>query len=141
MNADTTRQMIIERVFANDPHVDIEFSIDEIPPPSHLGFRRATGEPRGQVADYRFTVGDHSVHARVYPRVYSIHWDLVDPIVNAIEHLRRDSPGYYTLVTTSAGAAIGAGFGSLSRDKSNAALGAVIGGLLGFAIGVATAEW
>lgn len=134
-------ELVIEKVFSNDAHVDVEFSSDEIPHPLRLGFRVDIGEPRGQIADYRYVVGEHSVHAREYPGWYRIHWDLFDPLVNAFEHLRRDSPAYFTLATTSTGLSVGAAIGAFSKNKSDVAAGALIGGLVGLALGLITADW
>lgn len=138
----TARNLLLEAVFANQAHDDITVLRDDIPHPSILGFRQDVGEPHGQLADYRLTIGERCVHAKVYWDRYLFHWDKIDPLVNAIEHLRRDSPGYYTATTTSAGAALGAGVGFLlGENKESAAAGAAIGGLLGFLLGLATGEW
>lgn len=136
-----TRNWIIRSVLANDAHVDLEFEQSEIPHPLLLGFRRDIGEPRGQLADYRYVVGEHSIHAREYPNRFLIHWDLFDPLVNAFDHLRCDSPGYYTLAATSVGAVVGAAIGASSKNRKDIIAGIVIGGLLGLLFGIATAKW
>lgn len=134
--------LLVGQVLRRPAHVEIPIPRDDIPHPLSMGFRKDFGEPRGQIADYRVTLEDgRSVHVREYKESWKIHWDKMDWMVNAVEHLRKDSPGYYTLVCASAGSGIGAAVGAAARGRKGAALGALFGALLGMAFGLLTAEW
>lgn len=136
------QQSIIANVLNQPPHEDVSFKKGRIPHPLYMGFRSDLGEPIGQIGDYRLALKDgRSIHAREFNQHWSFHWDRVDPAFGAIEHLRRDSPGYYTLGCASAGAITGAAIGSSSKDKDNVLFCTVIFGMLGLIFGLATAEW
>lgn len=133
---------LIDKVLEVPAHQEIFIPRDDIPDAISLGFRPDIGEPAGQSADYRLALKDgRSVHARKYRRFWGFHWDKVDPRVNAVEHLRRDSPGTYTLASISIGSGVGAGIGALAKGKKGAVAGALIGALLGALFAVLTAEW
>jgi hypothetical protein len=64
---------------------------------------------------------------------WEVHWDEVSPLVNPIEHLRRDAPHYWILLTAVAGAAIA--YILAPRDKKSTVFA---GGFLGFLFGLFT---
>ena len=106
------------------------------------GFRPAVGDPVGQIADYRKTTPDgRSIHVREYDHSYGIHWDRIDPTIDAVEHLRRDAPGWFVVLTSSVGASIGSGIGYLGGGKRGASFGLVLGLLGGLIVGCLAADW
>ena len=133
---------LINQVLRYSPHFEICFYIDQLPHPLALGFRPDIGEPRGQNADFRLLLTDgSSIHARDYGDYITYHWDKVDPSVEGLEHLRRDSPLIYTLLCTIGGAGVGAGLSLITNKKKDIKKNALKGGLLGLTFGVSTAEW
>jgi hypothetical protein len=134
---------LISQVLEYPPHYDIYFTKDQLPHPVELGFRiEYHAEPKGQYADFRLQLSDGScIHSSEYDEYYGFHWDKVDPNVNPIEHLRRDSPLYYIILCTIGGAAIGAGWSYITNNKKDLNKNAIKGGLLGLEFGVKTAEW
>jgi hypothetical protein len=91
------------------------------------------GEPQGQVEDYGWTFLDgRSIHIRVYPNEYRIHWDMFDPAIDWINHLRHDAPQWWVVLTTIAGGIIGC---ATSKNKAS---GVVAGALCGSIVGIAT---
>ncbi len=103
----------------------------EISDPTQNGYIKTLGEPQGQEADYEkpFTDGKR-IHLRKYNGLYKAHWDFFSPILSPVQHLRYDAPEWYVASTTLGGSALGA---SLTDDK---ATGALIGGAIGFVLGI-----
>lgn len=124
---------IIQGVLQKKAHENTILSKNGLSHPLNSGFRKAIGEPKGQLADYRLKLPDgKSVHVGDYSDMYSVHWDNIDPIVNALEHLRQDSPLYYLGVLTLMGVAIGS---EVSKNKED---GGFLGGVGGFILGSMT---
>lgn len=60
-----------------------------------MGYYESSGEPKGQVADYRRALSDgRGIHIRVYSDHLTAHWDRKDPSTNPIGHLLQDAPGW-----------------------------------------------
>jgi hypothetical protein len=138
----TELTQLVGQVLRRHAHEDVSYYKEDIPHPLSMGFRKDLGEPRGQIADYRVTLEDgRSVHAREYRESWRVHWDRMDWTVDAVEHLRLDSPGYYALVCTLVGCGIGAVVGAVAKGKRGAVLGAVLGALLGCLFALLTVEW
>lgn len=138
------RNIIINNVLSLPPHIDIFYHRDEIPDPSSMGFEESMGEPVGQLSDHRFPLEDgRSVHLKTYEKWIGVHWDKVHPntIENCFEHLRRDSPLWYTAMCIIAGGGIGAGLSTLSGNGKAIAKSSLAGGVMGFIFGILTAEW
>jgi len=124
---------IIPNVLVNKPHQDIVVPQDAIHDPELEGIAETLGEPQGQLKDYEITLPDGKrVHIRKFLTYYTIHWDIISPAVNAIEHLRYDAPQWWVALTTICGTLTGA---YLSKNKQE---GALVGGLLGLVFGLAT---
>ena len=138
----TSLQSIIKKVMLLPPHKPIYYLKDEMPHPLNLGFQNDNGEPDGQWADYRFVLDDSkSIHIKEYEEYYSIHWDWVDPRVNWIEHLQRDSPGWYTLSCGLTGGGLLALLSLRSKRKDIIAKSFIAGLIVGGIFGALTAEW
>jgi hypothetical protein len=69
-----------------------------------------------------------------------IHNDKVNPLADPLEHLRVDSPPHWVLVTTLAGAGVGALVASAKDERDAKLEWAVIGGAIGCFIGLLTAR-
>lgn len=118
-------------VLMRAPRDEIKVLKADIGLPVLEGFQPATGTPRGQRADWRFTLPDcKDIHVVEFDDHYLVHWDEVAPSCDPVEHLRRDAPNWYRVGTTAAGAGIGAAIGGKK--------GAVVGGLIGLLVGVFT---
>ena len=67
-----------------------------------IPFTRTLGEPKGQLADYGYTLPDDGrIHIREYRDHYTIHWDHVDPTLSPRhfwEHIKRDAPHWKPLI-------------------------------------------
>lgn len=61
---------------------------------------KSIGDYDGQIADYRITLKDdvRSIHVKVYPTFYKVHWDYVDPKDNPLMHLLLDAPHWFERV-------------------------------------------
>jgi hypothetical protein len=95
--------------------------------------KERVGEPQGQLEDYGWTLPDgRAIHIRVYSSEYRIHWDMFDPAVDLINHLRHDAPQWWVLLTTTVGGIIG------YAASENKASGVVVGILCGFIVGIVT---
>ncbi|MHB8553505.1 MAG: hypothetical protein ACYDAO_07990 [Thermoplasmataceae archaeon] len=69
----------------------------EIPSPESSGiFRKSIGELKGQIADWRASIGgsDRGVHVVEFTDHYEMHVDQYDPGKNPLKHLMFDSPKY-----------------------------------------------
>ena len=122
----------VERiVFTKPAHVDVSITDTEVPDPTQNGYVKTLGEPQGQEADYEkpFTDGKR-IPLRKYKGVYQAHWDFFSPLLSPIQHLRYDAPEWYVFSTTMGFSALGASF---SEDKAK---GALIGGAIGFVLGL-----
>ena len=107
-----------------------------------LGFREDIGEPCDQIADYRLTLkGGKCIHAMEFRDCFCFHWDWVDPCVNLIEHLRQDSPGWYTLSCGLTGGGLFALLSSRSKRKDIIAKSFIAGLIVGGIFGALTAKW
>lgn len=134
--------IIISMVFRKPPHHDIY--LKKNPHPLELGFRVVNfSEPKGQFADYRLKLSDGTcIHASEYINCIGYHWDKVDPSDGQeVEHLRRDSPITYVLLTMIVGAVAGVGWSLLTNNKKDLKKNAITGGVLGLGFGITTAEW
>jgi len=75
------------------PHEEMEISKLGYTHPLQAGFRLDVGEPKGQVADYRFQLSDGSgIHVVEFQDCYTVHWDKVDLLTNFVEHINQDAP-------------------------------------------------
>jgi len=111
------------------PHEDIVIPRSKVKHPLHVGFKRSIGEPKGQIADYRLRLIDgRSIHVREYKDCYKVHWDIVDPSVNPIEHLRYDAPHWYSMILYTAGVVGGALTARVLRGNP------MLGGLFGITL-------
>ncbi len=120
-------------VFSKPVHEDVTIHHDEAPDPTQNGYFRSIGDPQGQEADYEKTFSDGKrIHLKKYTDCYQAHWDFFSPILSPVQHLRYDAPGWYVLLSALGGGVLGA---SCSEDE---ATGAILGGGLGFIIGVLT---
>lgn len=136
--------IIVNQVLVLPPHDELVYPKDEIPHPKDLGFREDVGEPVGQVADYRLALRDgKSIHARDYGGEIGFHWDKVHPgtLENCIEHLRRDSPGLYTLSCSLTGGSMMALSTLRSKRKDIIVKSFLVGAIVGAIFGALTAEW
>ena len=132
----------ITEVFHSPPHREVKIPKEPSGSLEGVGFKRSIGRPAGQIADYRkATSRGKSIHVREYGSFYKIHWDHVDPSIDAIEHLRRDAPEEYVLLTTSIGGSIGMGIGFLVGGKKRATVGCILGLIAGLVFGCITADW
>lgn len=132
---------IIPHILSRPAHQDIEISADEIVEPETENISETIGEPQGQLNDYGITLEDgRRIHIRRFETVYRIHWDLVSPTVNAIEHLRRDAPLWYDVATSGVGAGLGALIGAAASGEKGATAGAAIGGVIGAFLGLLTSK-
>lgn len=114
---------IIRKVLALKPHEDILVPKASVKHPLTIGFRRSIGEPKGQSADYRLRLSDgKSIHVREYRDCYKVHWDMVDPSVDPIRHLKYDAPHWYKMIIYTSGV-----LGSIltTKVRSNPVLGLV----------------
>ncbi|AEA46346.1 hypothetical protein [Archaeoglobus veneficus] len=124
---------VVSRVLRMDAHVDIVIPKHIVPNPIVAGFIETVGENQGQMKDYELTLPDgRRIHVREYEHCYKVHWDKVSPLVNPVEHLRRDAPDWWKVLL----ALLGGGIGLLSRGVG----GAVLWAMLGYFVGKATAE-
>lgn len=138
----TMQANLIDLALNQPPHSEFYLSKNKLPHPIQMGFRQDLGEPVGQLADYRLALNDgKSIHIREYQKSWGIHWDLLDPLYSRIEHLRKDSPGYYVLACTTAGAGIGTVAGLATKKKNTFAAAVIVCTLLGLIIGLCTVEW
>jgi hypothetical protein len=67
----------------------------KIPDPEESGlFHRSVGERKGQVADFRCSVGNSTsgIHVVEFEDHYSVHVDRYDPDRYPVRHLVHDSP-------------------------------------------------
>ena len=79
-------------------HVDLKVIKTEIAHPIRCGFYLGTGEPQGQIADYRKCLQDgKGLHIREYTGCYLVLWDKIDPS-NFIGHLLEDAPHWIPLL-------------------------------------------
>ncbi len=74
---------------------DVYISKEDIEAPEHSGFRNSIGIPRGQKADFRKRHNRGCLHVLEYDTYYLAHWDIVDPLVNPIEHFIVDVLRYF----------------------------------------------
>lgn len=135
---------LIGKVLSLPPHEEILYRRDEIPDPSDMGFKDSMGEPVGQLADGRLPLRDGScIHSRTYKKMVGFHRDKVNPdsLEKCFEHLRRDSPGLYTV---SCGITIGGimAISSLKTKKKDIIIKSFLAGaIVGAIFGALTAEW
>ncbi len=95
---------IIRKVLTLKPHEDMLIPKASVKHPLAIGFKRSIGEPKGQSADYRLRLIDgRSIHVREYKDCYKVHWDIVDPSVNPIRHLKYDAPHWYKMILYATG--------------------------------------
>lgn len=82
-----TWNYVVVEVLHQPCHTNLKVRKTEIAHPSRSSFYLSTGEPQGQLADYRKCLQDgRGLHIREYEEYYLIHWDKVDPS-NIIGHL------------------------------------------------------
>jgi len=99
---------VIKRVLSLKPHKDLYIEKRRVTHPLYAGFRHSIGEPKGQIADYRLRlINGRSIHVREYKDHYRVHWDIVDPSVNPLLHLKYDAPHWYNILISTIGVAGG----------------------------------
>jgi hypothetical protein len=77
------------------PDTDILISLEDF---ITYGFTRSLGEFQGQLADYRYMLPDkRSVHLRVFPDHFRLHWDYIDPRADPIGHIAVDAPHWFDM--------------------------------------------
>lgn len=87
--------------------------------PHEYGFRRSSGWPRGQSADWRLALPDGSgLHLQDFGTYWETHWDRCDPSNGIARHVLKDMP----LTAVAAGAFFG---WVLGRGKEGAFAGGV----------------
>jgi hypothetical protein len=60
-----------------NPNASILISLEDF---ITYGFTISIGEWQGQIADYRYMLPDkRSIHLRVFPDHFRLHWDYIDP--------------------------------------------------------------
>lgn len=92
-------ETLIEKVLRLPAHKNIKISKNELLHPLFAGFRKAWGEFRGEIANYRKKLFDgRSIHVREFRKVYKVHWDYVDPSVSIIKHILKDAPHWIFLI-------------------------------------------
>lgn len=70
--------------------MEISISKDVLPSIEEFGFEETVlGDPKGSLKQYRNST---CLHAREYPDRFVIHRDQVDPRVDPLGHLMKDSP-------------------------------------------------
>jgi len=90
---------IVLKVLRMDAHEDIVIPKYSVPNPVVVGFIETIGENKGQKKDYELTLLDgRRIHVREYEHCYKVHWDKISPLVNLIEHLRRDAPDWWKIM-------------------------------------------
>ena len=124
---------VIRELRSKRPLAAVRIPKDWFPHPLRIkGMRQGIGLLRGQSADYRMRLPDGgALHVREYPAYYKAHLDQVDPVLDPLDHLRRDAPEVFT----AAGLALGAITGALVAPRAPTA-GAAVGSVVG-----ASAAW
>jgi hypothetical protein len=78
------------------PGTNILISLDDF---IAYGFTRSLGEWQGQLADFRYMLPDkRSIHLRVFPDHFRLHWDYIDPRADPIGHIAVDAPHWLDMV-------------------------------------------
>ena len=120
-------------VFSKPAHEDVIIPITEISNPRSNGYFISIGDIQGQDYDLEKAFEDGKrIHVRKFEDCYKVHWDFFSPILDPINHLRHDSPGWYVILSTVTGAGLG------SKLTENSEDGAIIGGILGFITSILT---
>lgn len=124
----------VERlVFSKPVHEDVIVPVNEIPNPHQNGYFISIGDFQGQEYDLEKAFEDgRRIHVRKFEDCYKVHWDFFSPVLDPINHLRHDSPEWYVILSTAAGAGLG------SEISENSEEGAFIGGVLGFIASILT---
>lgn len=88
------RNTLLSRVLSLDVHENLRVEKNRCPHPLEMGFEWSLGEPKGQVADYRYALSDgRSVHASDMGSWWAVHWDKVHPTLGRWwDHLVEDAP-------------------------------------------------
>lgn len=114
------RDKIVSSVLGHPPHREFFIPKKYLPNPEAIGAHPRSGLYKGEQANYGITLEDgREIHLRKYPTGYQVHWDIVSPKINWLEHLRADAPGWYKVLIYTI--ALGAGFG--------------VGAAIGYAVG------
>jgi len=105
---------IAPKVLSNLPHKEISIPIEFIPNPTAIGAHQRPGDFKGQSSDYGITLQNgEEIHLRKYPTEYRIHWDIISPSVDWLEHLRLDAPHWYVTLIFLGAFGLGLGIGYL----------------------------
>ena len=98
MRLDPSWRAIVNAVLKLPKGVNVSISKRGLPHPRDCGFVRTLGSPKGQRADWELILPDgRRVHVLEFEDTYLIHWDEVSPLVDPINHLRKDAPKWYVL--------------------------------------------
>jgi hypothetical protein len=120
---------IKEEVQRHPPKTFLRFRKRDLPHPKEAGAKVSLGIPRGQITDYRFPPGHdcRGVHVQEFDGYWEAHIDEVHPACDLVEHLRVDAPGGWVAVGALVGGLVGLAIG---RSKGAFAAGACLGLLL-----------
>jgi len=93
-----TWAQIISKVSSMQPHEKLKVDKSKIRHPAFSGFVRSVGSLNGQLADWEKTLPDgRRIHVVEFEDHYLVHWDRVSPLVDPVEHLKKDDPKFYFL--------------------------------------------
>jgi hypothetical protein len=121
-------EVIIKEILRRPPHKDVIFPKELLPHPKLCGFLRRIGFPQGQIADWEVVLSDgRSVHVKEFRSKYKVHWDFVSPRVSIIDHLRKDSPKCWIVLSAGMAALIGSLLGGLHTALEGFLGGALLG--------------
>ena len=132
---------IIARVLRLPPGKSIRIPKGVVPRPETQGFIPTIGA-KINARHWELPLPDGGrVHVEEYDDFYLVHRDKVSPLINPVEHLRRDAPWIWTLLTTGTGGLILSCIEYLLTDGKEWRRGAAIGALTGLLVGITTGEW
>ncbi len=118
----------MQKVLKRPPHRDIRLDKNSILHPQECGFLRRRGFPHGQMADWEIVLPDgRSIHVREYRDRYEVHWDKVSPRVSILNHLRKDSPRCWIMLSAGVAALVGSIVGGLHTAFEGFLGGTILG--------------
>ena len=129
----TTMENLIKFVLNNPEHEDLIIPKAMLGNLSEFGFCESIGELQGQLRDFRLALPDRrGIHIREYNDYYKMHWDIVDPHTDPMNHLRYDAPHFFVVGALALGMLIGAAY-----TPRNRRVGGIYGALIGLCFGLA----